>query len=244
MRLDHNRAADVKRLMCADLSKWSIAPAGGVLSTRTVGKQLTSVLFLATAAFAQQWQMGGSIGYGWNRNVRVNGPGAEATIGIRNRFTAGAVATEDLYEHISGEVRYVYHDGDPFVSFGGRSANVQGQSHSFTYDTLLHLRGREERLRPFFAGGIGAKLFRITGPEPSPQVAPRIVSLVEQNEWKLLVSVGAGVTYRFPNHLLFRADFRDYISPIPRKVFVPVPEATPRGLIHMFTPMVGVGFWF
>jgi hypothetical protein len=29
---------------------------------------------------------------------------------IRNRFAAGAVFGEDLYEHFSGEVRYLYHD--------------------------------------------------------------------------------------------------------------------------------------
>src|SRR5688500_12362466 len=97
--------------------------------------KLATVLLLgtATAAFPQQWQVGGAVGYGWYRGIRFNGPGAEASAGIRNRFVAGAVLTEDLYEHISGEVRYIYHDGDPYLSLGGRTANMQGQSHSFTY---------------------------------------------------------------------------------------------------------------
>jgi hypothetical protein len=207
---------------------------------------LATALFLATvpAALAQEWQLGGSLGYGWYRGIRVNGPAAEANAGIRNRFTAGAVVTEDLYEHLSGEIRYLYHDGDPYLSLGGRTANTQGQSHSVTYDTLLHLREREQRFRPFVAAGIGAKYYRTTGPAPSAQPAPAVASLVQANQFTVLVSVGAGVTWRLPNHLLIRADFRDYISPVPRKLFAPAANATARGLMHQFTPMVGVGLWF
>jgi len=215
-----------------------------VVCTGSVGTRLTLALLVATAAFAQQWEVGGAFGYGWNRNLRVNGPGAEATVGIRNRFVAGAVLTEDLYEHVSGEVRYTYHDGDPFLRLGSRTANVQGQSHSFTYDTLLHLRDRDRRLRPFVSAGIGAKLYRTTGPSPSVQPAPSVAFLAESSQWRLLVSVGAGVSYRFPNHLIVRADFRDYITPAPSKLFVPAAGATVRGLVHQFTPMVGLGVWF
>jgi hypothetical protein len=207
---------------------------------------LASALFLAatTSAFAQEWQLGGSLGYGWYRGIRVNGPAAEAAAGIRNRFTAGAVVTEDLYEHLSGEIRYVYHDGDPYLSLAGRTGNMQGQSHSVTYDTLLHLRERGQRFRPFVAAGIGAKYYRATGPAPSPQPAPGVASLVQANQFTVLFSVGAGVAWRLPNHLLIRADFRDYITPIPKKIFAPAANATARGLMHQFTPMLGVGFWF
>lgn len=208
--------------------------------------KLATALLLATAsaAFAQQWQFGGSLGYGWYRGIRVNGPGAEATGGIRNRFTAGFVVTEDLYERISGELRYIYHDGDPYLSLGGRTGNMQGQSHSFTYDTLFHIREREQRIRPFIAAGVGAKYFRATGPAPSAQPAPGVASLVQDTQFRLLVSVGGGVIYRLPNHMLVRADFRDYISPVPRKLFAPAANATARGLLHQFTPMIGFGFWF
>ena len=184
------------------------------------------------------------IGYGAYRDVRVNGPGEQAGAGIRNRFAAGAVVTENLYDHISGEVRYLYQDGDPFLSLNGKSANMQGQSHSFTYEVLLHPRKMEERLRPFFAIGAGAKYYRTTGPEPNPQPAPSEATLVQANEWRFLASVGGGVTYRLRSHLLVRADFRDYITPFPRKLFVPAVGATDRGLFQMFTTTVGIGYWF
>jgi len=198
----------------------------------------------ASACLAQSWELGGAIGYGAYRDVRVNGPGAEAAAGIHNRFAAGAVVTENLYDHFSGEIRYLYQDGDPFLSLNGKAANIQGQSHSFTYEVLLHPRKLEQRLRPFLAVGVGAKYYRTTGPEPNPQPAPAEATLVRANEWRLLTSVGGGVTYRFANHLLVRGDLRDYITPFPRKLFVPGPNATDRGLFQMFTATVGVGYWF
>jgi hypothetical protein len=58
------------------------------------------------------------------------------------------------------------------------------------------------------------------------------------------VSLGAGVTYRLHNHLLVRADIRDYITPFPKKLFVEADGATDRGLFQQFTPMVGISYWF
>jgi hypothetical protein len=202
------------------------------------------LLLLAIPAFAQSWEVGGAIGYGIYRNVRVNGPGAEAKAGIHNRFAAGAVITENLYDHFSGEIRYTYQDGDPFLTLANRTGTIQGQSHSFTYEVLLHPRKIQERLRPFAAVGVGAKDYRATGPEPVPQPAPAEATLVHANEWRLLISVGGGVSYRLRNHILVRADFRDGITPFPRRLFVPGANATDRGLFQMFTTTVGVGYWF
>jgi opacity protein-like surface antigen len=193
---------------------------------------------------AQSWEVGGAIGYGAYRDVRVNGAGAQATAGIRNRFVAGGVVTEDLYEHLSGEIRYQYQDGDPFLSLNGKTGNMQGQSHSFSYDVLVHVKPREEKLRPFVALGMGARWYRSTGPEPNPQPAPALAALTHDDDWKLLVTVGGGVTYKLPNHLLLRADFRDGITPFPKKIFVPAAGATDRGLFQMFTTTIGVGYWF
>jgi hypothetical protein len=209
-----------------------------------VGAKLVAGFVFVTACLAQEWEIGGAIGYGAYRDVRVNAPGAEATAGIRNRFVAGAVITEDRYDHLSGEIRYMYHDGDPFLSFNGRQGNVQGQSHSFTYDLLIHARPRSERLRPFLALGAGAKYYRTTGPEPNPQPAPNVASVVRANDWKFLASVGFGATYRLREHVLLRADFRDYITPFPKKLFIPVNGGTDRGLFQQFTPMIGVSYGF
>jgi hypothetical protein len=209
-----------------------------------MGWRFLAGLLLAGACLAQSWEIGGAAGYGWYRDVRVNGAGTEASVGIRNRFTAGAVITEDLYDRLSGEIRYMYHDGDPFLSLNGKTANMQGQSHSFTYNLLVHTKPHDENLRPFISVGAGGKYYRTTGPEPNPQPGPGVATLVSANEWKLLVSVGVGVTYKFANHLLLRADFRDDITPFPKGLFVPAAGATDRGLFQQFTPTVEIGYWF
>jgi len=209
-----------------------------------VNVKLLAGILCAGACLAQEWEVGGSIGYGIYRDVRVNGPGADATVGIRNRFAAGAVVAENQYEHISGEVRYLFQDGDPFLSRNGVQANIQGQSHTLTYDVMFHIRQREARLRPYGTLGLGGKFYRTTGPEPFVQPAPNVAFLAHDNEWKVVVAVGGGVSYRFQNHLVLRADFLDYITPFPKLLFVPVTSGTARGLFQQFTPMLGVAYGF
>jgi opacity protein-like surface antigen len=209
-----------------------------------MGTKFLVVLLWGGVCLAQEWEIGGAIGYGIYRDVRVNAPGAQAEVGIRNRFAAGAVVTENLYDHFSGEVRYTYQDGDPFLSFNGVSANVQGQSHAIAYDVLVHVRSRDERLRPFGLVGVGGKYYRTTGPAPEVQPAPNVAFLNHANEWKVLVSVGGGVTYRVHKHVILRAEFRDDITPFPKRLFVPVTGGTDRGLFQQFTPMVTVAYGF
>ena len=184
------------------------------------------------------------IGYGFYRNASVDAPAGKVTAGFTNRVAAGVVIGEDLYQHFSGELRYVYQDGDPFVSSGSTKGNTQGQSHSVHYDMLFHARPREARLRPFGAVGVGLKYFETTGPAPVQQPFPGIVTLTNDSELRLLVSVGGGVKYRFGNHVILRGDFRDYISPFPKRLFVPAQGGTDRGIFHQFTPMFGVSYWF
>src|SRR5690348_730111 len=96
-----------------------------------------AVILWASVCWGQQWEVGATIGYGVYRNGSVYAPAGKVTAGVRNRFVAGAVFGEDLYEHISGELRYLYQDGDPFVSARGTQGNIQGQSHAVHYDLLF-----------------------------------------------------------------------------------------------------------
>src|SRR3954471_15612100 len=93
-----------------------LAYGSGLVSTGNVSTKLAAAFLCTSACFGQAWQIGGAVGYGWYCATRVNGRGEQAAAGIRNRFAAGAVITEDLYQHLSGELRYIYHDGDPYLS--------------------------------------------------------------------------------------------------------------------------------
>src|SRR5689334_24117158 len=117
-----------------------------------------AILFVFVAAcFGQQWELGAGAGYGVYRNGTIISAAGKATAGIRNRFALSAWAEEDLTEHIGGEVRYMYHDGHPFLSSPAAKTDLQGESHSFHYDALFLFRGSGERLRPYAATGIGVK---------------------------------------------------------------------------------------
>jgi len=203
------------------------------------------LVLLASAAWAQdQYELGGDIGYGWYRNGTIFAPGGTADAGIRNRFAAGFVFGEDLYGHLSGEIRYEYHDGHPFLSTGGQAKDIQGQSHTLTYDLLFHFKDRAHKIRPFIAAGAGAKDYAIVGPEPSPQPFPTIATLNSVDEWKFVVSLGCGVKIRVQKHVLIRGDFRDYLSAFPKQQIAPAATGTARGIFQQFTPMFGVSYLF
>ncbi len=203
-----------------------------------------AALAVCGAAFAQRWEIGAGAGYGFYRTASVYGTAEKVQAGIRNRFALTFVAGEDLYRYIGGEVRYTYQDGDPFLQAAGRKANVQGQSHAFEYDLLIYGRSREARIRPYFAGGAGAKLYVVSGPAPSPQPFSATARLTTTDQTKFLVSVGGGVKVRLQEHLLARVDFRDDITTFPRKLILPAPTATARGIFQQFTPLVGLSATF
>ena len=203
-----------------------------------------SAALFAAGCLAQDTEIGGAIGYGVYRDGSIYAPGGKAEAGIRNRFAAGVVFGDDLYNHLSGEIRYLYHDGHAFLSAGGVKADMQGQSHTFTYDLLFHLKEREHRIRPFFVAGGGVKGYVVAGPAPLPQPIPNIASLVTVDEWKPVISLGGGVKFRFYKNIILRGDFRDYLTTFPRRQIVPAANGTARGIFQQFTPFFGVSYTF
>ncbi len=201
-------------------------------------------MFLAGGCLAQEYEFGGTIGYGFYRNGTIYSPSGSVQAGIRNRFAAGWVLGEDLYQHVSGEVRYLYQDGHPFLSSGGVKHDIQGQSHAFDYGLLFHLKDRESRLRPFVTAGVGAKGYVIAGPAPSPQPLPGVASLTTTDEWKFLVVAGVGVKYRLQRHVLVRLDLLDYMTGFPRRQIAPAEGNTARGIFQQITPLFGASYCF
>lgn len=214
------------------------------MKTASVTGLCAGMLLLAPMVAAQPYMLGGSIGYGWYRDGTIFGAGSSAQAGIRNRFAAGAVFTDDLYEHISGEIRYLYQDGHPFLSSGSAKADMQGQSQAVTYQLLFHFKPRASRWRPFVSAGAGIKGYIVAGPAPVPQPAPNLASLVGTDEWKLVIAVGGGVEYRLVDHVILRFDFLDYMTQFPKKQLMPAANNTARGIFQQFTPMFGVGYRF
>ena len=201
-------------------------------------------LIFALAAFGQQREIGADIGYGFYRNGTIYSSAGSAQAGIRNRFAAGIDLGYEFSNYVSGQFSYLYHDGHPFLQAPGVKADIQGQSHALTIELLFHFRPRSHRLRPFVAGGAGAKDYVVAGPEPFPQPIPEIASLTTNDVWKVVLSVGGGVTYQLRPHVLLRGEFRDYLTTFPRQQIVPAPHNTARGIFEQFTPLFGVSYTF
>jgi opacity protein-like surface antigen len=201
-------------------------------------------IFFAAAAFAQQYEIGADVGYGFYRNGTIYSASGTADAGIRNRFAAGIVLGDEFSDYVSLEFRYLYQDGHPFLQAPGVKSDIQGQSDALTTGLLFHLKKREHRLRPFLAGGAGAKGYIIAGPAPYPQPIPQIASLTTNDVWKVVWSAGGGVTFRLIPHMLLRAEFRDYITTFPRQQIVPAPHNTARGVFEQFTPLFGLSYTF
>jgi opacity protein-like surface antigen len=201
-------------------------------------------IFFSSILFAQQYEVGANIGYGFYRDGSIYSATGSAQAGIRNRFAAGITIGEDFAKYVSAEFRYLYHDGHPFLQAPGVKADIQGQSDALTAELLFHFKTREHRWRPFLAGGSGAKEYIIAGPEPFPQPIPQIASLTSNDVWKVVFSVGGGVKFRLIDHMLLRAEFRDYLTTFPRQQIVPAPHNTARGIFEQFTPLFGVSYTF
>ncbi len=201
-------------------------------------------LFLPALIYAQQWELGGAAGYGIYRNGSIIAPDGTAKAGFRDRFAVGAVLGEDLYEHLSGEFHYVYQDGDPFLEQGNVKANLQGQSHTFAYDLLFHFTPREANVRPYLAAGGGGKLYVVSGPLAETQPLANIGLLTTHDQWEAVLSLGGGIKFKLSQHVLFRVDFRDYITRFPKRLIAPVEFATARGVLHQYTPSAGISYTF
>jgi opacity protein-like surface antigen len=207
-------------------------------------KYLAAILFSATAALAQQFEMGASIGYGFYRDGTIYSDSGTAQAGIRNRFAAGIVLGDEFTDYVSAEFNYLYHDGHPFLQAPGVNSDIQGQSDALTVGLLFHFKKRDHRFRPFVAGGAGAKEYVIAGPEPFPQPIPQIASLTDNDVWKVVFTAGGGVKLRVIPHMELRAEFRDYLTTFPRQEIVPALHNTARGIFEQFTPLVGVSYTF
>jgi opacity protein-like surface antigen len=201
-------------------------------------------LVFALSALAQQYEIGGDIGYGFYRNGSIYSTSGTAQAGIRNRFGAGITLGQEFTNYISGAFCYLYHDGHPFLQAPGVRSDIQGQSHALTLEALFHFKRRDQRLRPFVAGGAGGKNYVIAGPEPFPQPIPQIATLTTRDVWKVVFTVGGGVEWMLRPHVLVRAEFRDYLTTFPRQQIVPAEHNTARGIFEQFTPLFDLSYTF
>jgi hypothetical protein len=141
-----------------------------------------------TACLSQAWEFGGAGGYGWYSNPAISGPPPSAEAGLPNRANRGVVLGENLYKYLGGEVRYPFPFDGPQLRSDGPQTNTSGYTNVIVYDFLLHMRSKEERLRPFVAG---VKVFTSSGNFFVGQPLEGFAGLVDRTQVEPAISAGA-----------------------------------------------------
>jgi hypothetical protein len=203
-----------------------------------------SFVFLAAsgACLAQTWEFGGMGGGSFLSTVSASGPQGSASAGFATGAAFGAFFGQNLYKHLSGEIRYEFLQSNLSLSSGGQSASFAGQTHALHYDLVYHTAHSESPLQFFGAVGGGMKIFRATGAEQAYQPLSQFGYFTKTQQIKPMATVAAGFTYRLRPHLFLRAEVRDFVTAFPTSVLTPAPGVKYGSILNDIVPMVGIGY--
>ena len=205
----------------------------------------TLALLFAGISAAQEWEVGGMASYGFYRNVSATNPEGSASAGFAPGAAFGGVVGYNTSSRIGGEFRYSFEMDSLRLSSGGTTASFAGQAHVIGYDLILHPRIRHMgKMQPFLAVGGGMKVYRGTGAEQAFQNLETFALLTKTQQVEPMISVGGGIKVQLSQHLLLRAEVRDYITPFPKNVIAPVPPTNIGGWLNNFVPMIGISYIF
>jgi hypothetical protein len=210
---------------------------------RTLGLSIV-LLGAAVTGHAQQWEVGGSAGAGFLSGLAVTSPAGSATTGFKSGAAFGGFFGQNLYPHLSGELRYSYLQSNLKIQSGGSEATFSGMAHAVSYELVLHTNKRGSRVQLFAAAGGGLKIFRGTGKEAAYQPLSQYAYFTKTQVLKPMASVGGGLKYKLASRVYLRTEFRDYITMFPKDLIAPAPGAKYSGLLHDFVPMVGISYEF
>ena len=201
-------------------------------------------LFGSILCSAQNWEVGAVGGYGWYQNPSLTSPFQSGQAGFPARAAVGVVFGENPYNHIGGEIRWMFRFGGPQVSSNGITESATGYTNTITYDFLFHATPRESKIRPFVAAGAGIKAYTNTFRDFNQQLGSLAI-LGGETAVEPAISVGAGVKYVLPKHVQLRLDFRTIVTPLPRDLIRPIGlSARVHGWVYDFLPTLEVGYVF
>jgi hypothetical protein len=203
---------------------------------------LVSSAVLATSAMAQKWEFGGGVGGGFYTSQDVTSPTGSASAKVQSGPAGGVWLGNNGSGHWSGELRYEYQMGDLALSSGGTTATFGAHTQQFHYDLIWHPKPSESRIRPYLSAGAGIKLYQGTGAQLAYQPLSNFALLTQQQDLTALVSAGGGVKFQISQHVQFRVDVHDYLTPFPKTVITPNVGAKVGGWLQDFVPMVGISY--
>lgn len=203
---------------------------------------LIGLILTALAAQAQSLDVGVIGGGALVRGVPVEGAPGGTTAGFQPGGVGGLLLGQDLYNHWSGEIRYLFEQRDLRVASGGQTATLAGQAHVLYYDVIYSRRTREQRVHPYLAVGGGAKWFVATGPEVPYRPLMQYAYLTKTNQPEAMLSVGGGVKWPVGRRMALHLDARDQITRLPQKLLAPAPGMSIKGWLNDIVPTVGLSW--
>lgn len=209
-----------------------------------LGLILATGLLAGLPALAQRWEFGAGAAGTFYTSKEVTRGSLTANTGFKSGWGGSAWLGNDMHSFIGGEIRYMYQKNDLKLESGGQSYTFGARSQTIHYDFLIHATPRGSKIRPFIAAGAGFRGYEGTGREVAVQPLNNFAFLTKTKEWVPIVSVGGGIKFLPSKRLAFRAEFRDYISPIPEKVLTVAPGAKLDGWFHNFVALFGVSVLF
>lgn len=202
---------------------------------------LTAILVLApAAAFAQKWEVGVDGGAGLLNTVNVTGAPNSATAGFAPGFVAGGFIGENMYRHISGEIRYEFMQSDLRLTSGGQTAQFNGVAHAIHYDVAYRTGNSESNARFFVALGGGVKTFVGNGTEEAVQPLSQYGYFTKTKTVKPMGTVSVGFTAHISRNISLRGEIRGITSPFPDAVLTPPPGVKYGTMLTEIVPMVSI----
>jgi len=196
----------------------------------------------AVSCYAQQWEVGGAAGGSFLPGVSATGSVGSATAGFKTGPTFGGYFGQNLYNHLSGEVRYEFMKSDLRLSSGGTEATFSGQAHLLHYDLIFHTNKAEARTQFFAAIGGGIKVFQGTGKEQAYQPLSQFGYFTRTRSLKPMASIGGGVKFALSEKIYMRVEARDFITMFPKEIITPAPGVKFGSLLHDIVPMIGISY--
>ena len=203
--------------------------------------RILTVLILTVPALAADWQFTAGAGFGRYHPAAFSTPAGNAEAGIGARYVLNATAGRKISDRFAIEGAWTFQDGDFEIASGGRKTAFDANTHAVHADVIGYLLRPQRKLKPFLAGGAGAKFYH--GVEvPGPRPLGEFGSFRDGVDTRPLITCGGGVEWTISPRWSLRLDLRDYATPFPDSVIVPAPGGNLGGWLHDFVPVLGVTF--
>ena len=205
---------------------------------------ILAALALSPAALAQKWEFGGGAGQAIYPSNSITNGSATATIGAENNIAGALWLANDINDRVGGDVRIDYSRGNLKLSNGTTETTFNSEAYSLHYDFQYHFTNRAAHVRPYILAGGGVKYYRGIGSQVLFQPLSQFVLLTQATQLKPMLSVGGGLKFKITEHLGFRVEVHDYITPIPKDIITPNTGSKISGWMQAITPMAGLSYLF